>query len=141
MTISRGRLELFERCLDDGWSFKEIADTHGTTHATLARHFPGRAWTKEQIRERLAALNSVRPRTPAKPKPQQEPKRVNRRGENNTRAKLTVEAVRAIRAAEGCHQDIADRFGISKPQVKAIRSRRAWKHVDDTDLRPAGQAG
>lgn len=46
------------RRLDDGWSFKEIQRTYGTTYETMQRHFPGRAWTKAQAAE-LARLHDM----------------------------------------------------------------------------------
>lgn len=43
--------------LDDGWSFAEVQRTEGADWETLARHFPGRAWTTAQ---RMAHVNSSR---------------------------------------------------------------------------------
>lgn len=34
--------------LDDGWPVKEVARTYGTTWRTVARHFPGRSWTRAE---------------------------------------------------------------------------------------------
>lgn len=42
--------------LDDGWSFREIERTEKTTWRTIARHFPGRSWTREQIGAHAATL-------------------------------------------------------------------------------------
>lgn len=54
------------------------------------------------------------------------------RGERHANAKLTDETVRAIRAigASGArHQDIADRFGVSRRAVGFVLSGKTWRHV------------
>lgn len=40
--ISAERLALVEKCLDEGWPFLQITQTHGISASTLRRHFPGR---------------------------------------------------------------------------------------------------
>jgi len=50
-------------------------------------------------------------------------------GARNGHAKMSAEDVRAIRAADGSHTEIAKRFGVSQPLVSMIRARRIWKHV------------
>lgn len=35
-------------CLDQGWSYHEIARTYGVNDQHLAKRFPGRGWTTEQ---------------------------------------------------------------------------------------------
>lgn len=40
--ITKERLELAERCLDDGWSYRQISQTHRIGAVTLRRYFPGR---------------------------------------------------------------------------------------------------
>jgi hypothetical protein len=53
-----------------------------------------------------------------------------RRGSAHAQAILTEEKVKAIRAAKGTHQQIADRFGLaSSGHVGNIRRRLMWKHV------------
>lgn len=47
-TITRERLQLFEACLDDGWSFSQIRQTYGATWQTLNRHFPGRGMSRTE---------------------------------------------------------------------------------------------
>lgn len=37
-----------EQLLDDGASFREVADTLGREASTIARHFPGRGWQPVQ---------------------------------------------------------------------------------------------
>jgi transposase-like protein len=44
-------LAIFARCIADGWSFTEISRTYGINRDCLARHFPGKAWTRPQIAE------------------------------------------------------------------------------------------
>ena len=59
-------------------------------------------------------------------------KYLNRRGENNHRAKLTEDDVRLIRALskEGLSQRvIARKFYVSKRAVEAILTGRTWRHV------------
>jgi hypothetical protein len=51
-------------------------------------------------------------------------------GEAHGCAKLTDEQVREIRASEGPSHIIAERYGISGRQVRAIRNREAWQHVE-----------
>ncbi len=48
------------------------------------------------------------------------------RGENNSRAKLTAEQVLTIRNQSGSHHEIAAQYGISRPTVSFIKSRRYW---------------
>lgn len=59
-------------------------------------------------------------------------RRVVVRGERNGHAVLTEQAVLEIRAlAESGvrHADIADEFGVSKPTISAVATRRNWRHV------------
>ena len=39
------------RMLDDGCSYHEVGLTLGFAGPAIARHFPGRAWTRQQISE------------------------------------------------------------------------------------------
>lgn len=50
-------------------------------------------------------------------------------GARNGHAKLTVAQVKSIRLMDGTHEEIAARFGISRPSVSYIRSGRTWKYV------------
>ena len=50
-------------------------------------------------------------------------------GEQHYAAKLTVEAVRAIRASSESIYVTAKRYGVSKSTVSLIRRRETWKHV------------
>lgn len=50
-------------------------------------------------------------------------------GENHGRARLTENAVRAIRASSEGAVKLALRFGISRRHVWEIRTRRVWRHV------------
>jgi IS30 family transposase len=43
--------------LNDGWSFLEISRTHDVSEDTLRRHFPGRAWTHQQVGEYGALIH------------------------------------------------------------------------------------
>lgn len=43
--------------------------------------------------------------------------------------KLTAEQVRAIRAACGTQQAIADQFGVSRPTISLIKSGKTWSYV------------
>ncbi len=42
---STERLALFEKLIDEGWSFSQIQQTHRVDHKTLKKYFPGRGWT------------------------------------------------------------------------------------------------
>lgn len=46
--ISQERLDEIERLLDGGYSYRAIEEMTGTDQRTIARHFPGRGFTKEQ---------------------------------------------------------------------------------------------
>ena len=50
-------------------------------------------------------------------------------GIRNGHAKLAIAEVRLIRSMRGTHEEIAARFGVSRPTVSLIRSRHTWKHV------------
>jgi hypothetical protein len=50
-------------------------------------------------------------------------------GERQGQSKLTNDQVLAIRASSGPHRDVAAEFGMSRSQVRDIRTRRAWKHI------------
>jgi hypothetical protein len=51
-------------------------------------------------------------------------------GEQNPRAKLTNEQVLEIRSALGTHEEIANRYGISRRHVGDLRSRKRWRHLN-----------
>lgn len=48
-TVSPERMALAAQCIEDGWPFSEIMRTHHFDFKTLARHFPGKAWTHKQV--------------------------------------------------------------------------------------------
>jgi DNA-binding CsgD family transcriptional regulator len=50
-------------------------------------------------------------------------------GEKHHNSKLTERDVRAIRAASGTNVEIARRFGITRQNVRYIRTGVAWRHV------------
>jgi HNH endonuclease len=50
-------------------------------------------------------------------------------GENNPRAILSVKDVLEIRESGEKTYKLADKFGVSKQTISAIRARRNWKHV------------
>ena len=52
------------------------------------------------------------------------------RGEDHGQAKLSAEQVRAIRGASGVSRVVGEAFGISGRQVREIRSRTAWRHIE-----------
>jgi DNA-binding transcriptional regulator YbjK len=59
-------------------------------------------------------------------------KYLNRRGENNHRAKLTESDVRLIRTlgAHGLTQRaIAAKFEVSKRAIEAVLTGQSWRHV------------
>lgn len=51
------------------------------------------------------------------------------KGETNGRALMTADQVRQIRASKASHSQAAKIYGVSKPTVAAIRSRRLWSHI------------
>jgi hypothetical protein len=57
--ISKERLAIAEQCLDDGWSFWQITQTHRISAKTLRRHFPGRGMdVKEAAKVGYAAMKA-----------------------------------------------------------------------------------
>lgn len=55
-----------------------------------------------------------------------------KRGESAPNHVLTVEAVRAIRAARGVTRQsvLAERYGVSAPTISAVQLRKKWKTVE-----------
>jgi HNH endonuclease len=54
--------------------------------------------------------------------------------------KLSEQEVIAIREAEGTHQEISNRFGISKATVTHIKNGRLWKNLEGLEYEKAGNA-
>lgn len=52
------------------------------------------------------------------------------RGEKHGCAKLTDDQVREIRVSVGPSRIVAEEYGISGRQVRDIRTRRAWRHIE-----------
>jgi hypothetical protein len=55
-----------------------------------------------------------------------------RRGERHPNAKLTEQAVQAIRSASAAgatRAELARRFAVSEPLIFAIAKRRVWRHL------------
>lgn len=50
-------------------------------------------------------------------------------GERNTKAKLTADQVREIRASDECQRRLAERYGVSNQLISQIRARLVWRHV------------
>ena len=59
------------------------------------------------------------------------------RGERGTRAKLTPDAVRAIRASRETQTALAARYGVSQNAISKAKRRVTWWAVQDLNLRPA----
>lgn len=51
-------------------------------------------------------------------------------GEKHGMARLTDDQVREIRASTGSSIKIGEKYGISGRQVRSIRRRESWKHLD-----------
>ncbi len=54
-----------------------------------------------------------------------------RLGWGHTNAKLTEDNVYDIRASKERHRVLAARFGISSAHISRIKSRKAWKHLEE----------
>jgi hypothetical protein len=54
---------------------------------------------------------------------------INRKGERNGRAKLTIKDVVFIRSYTGTLKELVERFNVSYKYLANIRSRITWKHV------------
>ena len=53
----------------------------------------------------------------------------DRKGQRNGRSKLNESDVFAIRLSSATPRFLAAFFGVSRNQISAIKTRRAWKHV------------
>ena len=51
------------------------------------------------------------------------------RGEASPQAKLTAEAVRAIRASTLTRAALAAQYGVAEVTVKCVKTRRSWRHI------------
>lgn len=54
------RKATIQQMLNDGWSWKEIERTEGANWDTMRRHFPGTAWTRQQILEQSTITRHAR---------------------------------------------------------------------------------
>ena len=52
-----------------------------------------------------------------------------RRGDEQSGAKLTTDAVRAIRESRETEKVLAGRYGVSRTTIGRIRRRDAWAHI------------
>ena len=59
------------------------------------------------------------------------------RGEGNPNAKLTISAVRAIRADQRAERIIAREYGVSKSLIGAVRRREIWREVEQETGAPS----
>lgn len=50
-------------------------------------------------------------------------------GEQHPNAKLTDDIVRAVRQSGASSRVLAQRFGVERSAIKAVRSHRTWRHV------------
>jgi hypothetical protein len=58
-----------------------------------------------------------------------------RRGELNTRARLTEAAVLEIRTSADPNRKLADRFGVTTRTVRNARNGRSWAHLPNPRIR------
>jgi carbonic anhydrase/acetyltransferase-like protein (isoleucine patch superfamily) len=56
-------------------------------------------------------------------------RRPYRRGSAHQNSRLTEEDVRSIRASSENYTVLGRRYGVTKHNIYAIRSRKAWKHL------------
>lgn len=95
-------------------SAPKIALLFGVSAAAVYNIKYGRTWKSLPIEALRAARN------------------VPCRGEEKPAAKLTPALVRSMRAALSSGEPVlhvSRRYGISRPQVRAIRDGKAWRHV------------
>ena len=59
MRVTDAQWQTAERMLQDGCSLAEIARTIGADPKTIATHFPGRGWTKQQVGEWRAFMRKA----------------------------------------------------------------------------------
>jgi transposase-like protein len=55
---------------------------------------------------------------------------MNRKGQNNGRAKLSEAQAREILTAQATYTELAERYDVSVSTVAFIRTKRRWKHLD-----------
>lgn len=55
--------------------------------------------------------------------------KINNRGSNSSRAKISEEVAQSILDSDGKHVDVALRFGVTVKIVEDIRNRYSWKHL------------
>lgn len=65
------------------------------------------------------------------PKPKKEIPSNSRAGENNGRARLGEEHIRAIRADGRSLRTIAKEYGVGVAHVHAIKHKKRWAHIND----------
>jgi hypothetical protein len=53
----------------------------------------------------------------------------DRKGEKNSRSKLTIKEVLEIRASQLSGKELSKIYGISTPQISAIKLKKSWKHI------------
>ena len=80
-------------------------------------------WRKGRQHDRIAhAARGDRHRSRTSPE-------TLKRGEENNKAKLTEEKVRAIRASTETLAVLSARYGVSQVALSAVRRRKTWKHL------------
>jgi len=52
------------------------------------------------------------------------------RGERHPQAKLTADDVRAIRSSEYSEQTLADKYSVTRSNIKLIIQKKRWTHVN-----------
>jgi hypothetical protein len=60
----------------------------------------------------------------------------NCRGERRSNAKLTDDAVRAIRTSTESAAALSIRYGVTDERIRLVRLRRLWHHVPDVATSP-----
>jgi hypothetical protein len=60
----------------------------------------------------------------------------SRKGERHGRAKLTDEKVVAILGSPESDADLARQFGVTTPTIVAVKQRKIWRHLRDSDGEP-----
>lgn len=57
--VTPDMLANWEAALDEGYAYQHVSEMYSVPKALVRKHFPGRGWTREQIREHASAARQL----------------------------------------------------------------------------------